>query len=132
MGTSPTSVVNYRVDKCDTYIGRPTIWGNPYSHKKSGTIAKFIVSSREQAINKYREYILDRLVKESDLRAAFDREIRNKILGCWCKPSSCHGDILKEIAEQLEAGVDFETQLKASGEQETDSTIKKYGPSPID
>jgi hypothetical protein len=26
------------------------------------------------------------------------RELRHKILGCWCHPKACHGDVLAEIA----------------------------------
>ncbi len=129
---SNIDIVNIKVDKCDTYIGRPTIWGNPYSHKKTGTLASFVTSTRSGAIEKYKKYILQRLVSEPNLRVAFDMEIRNKVLGCWCKPASCHGDVLKEIAEQVDAGIDFESQLKASGEQEAECTIKKYRPTKID
>jgi hypothetical protein len=26
--------------------------------------------------------------------------LRGKILGCWCKPLDCHGDILKAVADE--------------------------------
>lgn len=128
----PTSVVHFQVEKCDTYIGRPSAWGNPFSHKRTGTLAQFIVPSRDEAVKKYRTYILKRLVQEPDLQQKFEKDIRNKVLGCWCKPANCHGDVLAEIAGQLDAGVDFESQLKASGEDEAESTIKRSGPTPID
>lgn len=90
--TSPT-IVNVRYSQCDVYIGRGSIWGNPYSHK-DGTKAKFKVSSREIAIRKYREYILN-----GNGRHLIDRldELNGKILGCYCKPKKCHGDILIEL-----------------------------------
>jgi hypothetical protein len=25
-------------------------------------------------------------------------ELKGKILGCWCSPKSCHGDVLSELA----------------------------------
>ena len=27
-------------------------------------------------------------------------ELRGKVLGCWCKPSPCHGDILLKILDE--------------------------------
>ena len=29
-------------------------------------------------------------------------ELKDKILGCWCKPLPCHGDILAELANRLD------------------------------
>ena len=90
-----TSVVHCKKEKFDIYIGRPSIWGNPYTHK-SGTQAEFVVSSREEAVAKYKEYILNnpQLLKELP-------KLKGKVLGCWCKPQSCHGDILAELANNL-------------------------------
>ena len=28
-------------------------------------------------------------------------ELKGKILGCWCRPNKCHGDILVELANGL-------------------------------
>lgn len=75
------------------YVGRPTKWGNPYSHL-SGTIALYKVDSREEAILKYREWITN----NDELIADAKRELRNRDLVCWCAPSECHADILIEIA----------------------------------
>lgn len=66
------------------YIGRGSIWGNPYSHEGYG---EYQVSSREEAIEKYRQY----LIPEGDALS-----LRGKRLGCWCRPKSCHGDVLLE------------------------------------
>ena len=27
------------------------------------------------------------------------RELKGKVLGCWCKPASCHGDVIAEIID---------------------------------
>jgi len=81
-------VVHCKKSPYDVYIGRPGKWGNPYSHKP-GTQAKFLVASREEAIAAYEEYLLN----SPELMAALP-ELKGKVLGCWCKPLSCHGDIL--------------------------------------
>lgn len=31
-------------------------------------------------------------------------ELRGKVLGCWCAPKMCHGDVLAELAERAEGG----------------------------
>lgn len=89
----PTCVVNLKTDDYDVYIGRGSKWGNPFTHiKDKQTLAEHIVETREEAISKYREYILSR----PDLIDSLD-ELRGKKLGCYCKPDSCHGDILIEL-----------------------------------
>lgn len=29
-------------------------------------------------------------------------KLKNKVLGCWCKPNMCHGDILIKILNEIE------------------------------
>lgn len=88
-----TKVVHCNKEHYDIYIGRPSKWGNPYTHiSDKDTLAEFVVSSREEAIEKYRDYILNK----PELLEALN-ELEGKTLGCWCKPKSCHGDILLEL-----------------------------------
>jgi hypothetical protein len=86
-------VVHCKKEKYDVYIGRPSKWGNPFTHK-TGTKAEFILPTREEAIEAYRQWITDGNGKHllQDLH-----ELKGKTLGCWCKPQSCHGDILIEL-----------------------------------
>jgi len=92
-------VVHFKKESYDIYIGRPSKWGNPFSHK-TGTLAEFKVSTREESIEKYEDYLLSR----KDLMDSLP-ELKNKILGCWCKPSKCHGDVLKKYIDILENGL---------------------------
>lgn len=95
-----TKVVNIKNEECDVYIGRGSKWGNPYTHKKNKkTKAKFIVSTRKEAIEAYREYITN-----GDGKHLLDdlHELVGKRLGCYCVPLSCHGDILVELIEKRE------------------------------
>jgi hypothetical protein len=86
-------VVHCKRDPYDVYIGRGSIWGNPYTHK-DGTMAKYIVDSREEAIAKFEEYLL----ANENLMSKIG-ELRGKTLGCFCKPNKkCHGDILLKYA----------------------------------
>lgn len=79
-----TKVVHCKKEKYDVYIGRPSKWGNPFIIGRDGT--------REEVIEKYREYIMQRPDLLSDLH-----ELKGKVLGCWCKPKPCHGDVLVEL-----------------------------------
>lgn len=87
-------VVHCKKEPYDVYIGRGTEskWGNPYSHK-GGTLAEHVVGSRTEAIQKFEEYLLS---NEELMRSL--PELKGKILGCFCKPKSCHGDILLRYA----------------------------------
>lgn len=88
-----TKVVHCKKEPYDIYIGRPGPWGNPFSHQE-GTLAQFKVNTRTEAVEAYRAWLLG----NPDL-VAKAKELRGKVLGCWCKPLSCHGDVLAEIAE---------------------------------
>ena len=85
-------VVHCKREEFDVYIGRGSRWGNPYSHKE-GTLAEHVVGSRTEAIQKFEEYLLSNQGLMSSLE-----ELKGKTLGCWCKPKSCHGDILLRYA----------------------------------
>lgn len=87
------TVVHCKKSPYDVYVGRPSKWGNPFSHKR-GTQARFIVTSREAAIAAYRDWIL----QQPELLAALP-ELKGKRLGCWCHPLPCHGDVLAALAE---------------------------------
>ena len=88
-------VVHCKREKFDVYIGRPGPWGNPFSHL-NGTLAKFKVATRDEAVAKYEEWLLS----QPELVEKAKKELKGKILGCWCHPQSCHGDVLAKIANE--------------------------------
>lgn len=93
-----TRVVHCKREKYDVYIGRPSKWSNPFTHKQ-GTKAKWIVASVEEAIQKYVEWISEQNHLLADLH-----ELKGKVLGCWCKNKGnepCHGDILADLADSI-------------------------------
>ncbi|MCK9434456.1 MAG: DUF4326 domain-containing protein [Candidatus Cloacimonetes bacterium] len=116
-------VVHFKKSKFDVYIGRPSIWGNPWSFK-GGTIADFIVDTREESIVNYEKWL-----KGTDFTDIFQDQrkqilkrlpsIKGKILGCWCYPRKCHGDILVKMADSLKS--DFTHTVKKY-EESQDST----------
>ena len=97
-------VVHCKKEPFDIYVGRGRCpktgqlskWGNPYSHKEE-TLAEFKVETRDEAVKKYEEYLLQ---NEELMLSLY--ELKYKTIGCWCKPKSCHGDILKKYVDRLE------------------------------
>lgn len=93
---SKTTVVHFKKDAHDIYIGRPSQWGNPFSHLPAGTLARYITKTREDAIEQYAKWILK--PEQAKLRALIPG-LKGKKLGCWCHPKTCHGDVLAAMAE---------------------------------
>lgn len=80
-----SQVVHCKRDDYDVYIGRPSKWGNPFLIGKDGT--------RYEVMLKY----LSWLRNQPELLDALP-ELKDKVLGCWCDPEPCHGDILACLA----------------------------------
>lgn len=86
------NIKNY--EPYDVYIGRGSKFGNPFTHLPHLGGPIIIVDSREEAIKRYEEWILE----QPELINLIKLELKGKILGCYCKPLPCHGDILLKIA----------------------------------
>jgi hypothetical protein len=69
------------------YIGRPSMWGNPFVIGRDGT--------RAEVIAKYENW----LAQQPRLTAQLDR-LRGRDLVCWCAPRPCHGDVLLRLANE--------------------------------
>ena len=79
------------------YIGRGSIWANPYSHKPS----KFqvtTVGTREEAIEMYRRHLWDQ-IKSGQITINQLLELDDKPLVCFCSPLPCHGEVLSRAVE---------------------------------
>lgn len=50
-------------------------------------------------IKRYRDYIIHNKKLMNDLH-----ELEGKVLGCWCKPKACHGDVLVELVSEMREG----------------------------
>lgn len=81
------TTVNLHFEECDVRIDRTSKWGNPFRIGIDGT--------RDEVIQKYREWILNRpeLIEQVP-------ELSGKRLGCWCSPDACHGDVLIELLNE--------------------------------
>lgn len=93
-------MVNKYKEPYDVYIGRGSLWGNPYTHLKTETKAEYQVETREQSIEMFEKYLRERLTHEPSLRDEL-MKLKGKTLGCFCKPKSCHGDVISKLVEEL-------------------------------
>lgn len=75
------------------YCGRPTVLGNPYSHKLvPGTIK---VATRELAVECYRKWLWRKIqAGDQEVLGALRLLDDASLLGCWCAPQACHCEIL--------------------------------------
>ena len=83
-----TKVVHCKKEPFDVLIDRRTKWGNPFQIGNGMT--------RDDVISKYEEYIRGR----PDLLNSL-HELKGKVLGCWCKPKACHGDVLVKLINEM-------------------------------
>lgn len=101
-----TNVVHCKKEPYDEYIGRGSRLGNPFTHiKDRKTLAQYVVDSRESSILNFEVYLRtllenQRLSGSSELKDHL-LSLRGKTLGCFCKPKSCHGDVIAKIIEEL-------------------------------
>lgn len=76
------------------YIGRGSGLGNPYSHL-SGSSAVHLVATRDEAVALYEPHARANLMDQiADLEP-------DTVLVCFCKPKSCHGDIIIKLWEEI-------------------------------
>lgn len=86
------TVVNKHKEKCDVYIGRGSVWGNPFVMQNPST------KERERVIKEYRNWLWNQLLFNKitpQQLVALD----GKKLGCYCAPLPCHGDVLVKAIE---------------------------------
>jgi hypothetical protein len=101
-GKIVVEVVNTKTFQGDkntvTYIGRPTILGNPFAMSTE--------SERTSVCDAYESYFRERVEHDEEFRDCLDelaqQAIRNGYvrLGCFCKPKRCHGDTVASYLNQ--------------------------------
>lgn len=89
-------VVHCQQDSYDIYCGRPNNKITPKHPLDSKYHNPFPITKyrdREKSIHQFIMYALAKFsIKE------IQRDLRGKILGCWCKPKHCHCDWLSDVA----------------------------------
>lgn len=86
-----TKVVNKYKAPYDVYIGRGSIWGNPFPVKEYG---------RAKCIQMFEELMDERIMSDASYWIDELKKLKGKTLGCFCKPQPCHGDVLARLVQR--------------------------------
>ncbi|MGH2834418.1 MAG: DUF4326 domain-containing protein [Solirubrobacteraceae bacterium] len=85
MDLGPPRVVHCLHAPHHLYIGRNSQWGNPFRIGRD--------ANRSHVLAKYEQYLLQCPRLLADLP-----KLEGLVLGCWCAPKPCHGDVLLRMA----------------------------------
>ena len=92
-------------DENNVYIGRNAAkyaqrgvhdskWSNPFICSDwDASKADWVV---EEMMKIYEKYVRKNVVLMNSLH-----ELEGKVLGCWCKPGVCHGDVLVKLYNEM-------------------------------
>ena len=88
-------VVNLRSSKYTVYIGRAGHgqdgrFGNPFRVGKDG--------AQGECVKLFRDWLYGESREAYEMRCRIITEIPyDAVLGCFCKPRACHGDVIAEL-----------------------------------
>ena len=105
-------VVNMYKEPYDIYIGRArknepyNLWCNPFKIDESKG------ETRDIVIERFRLYLWEQ-IKTNSITIKDLKELEGKTLGCFCKPKTCHGDIIARAVEwALKQDDDSEKEIR--------------------
>jgi hypothetical protein len=80
----------------DVYVGRPSKWGNPFKLKAD------TFEERAKVLRLYEQWLLGLVLttQKPPKIADIKRELRGKVLACYCAPKPCHAEVLARIANE--------------------------------
>lgn len=96
-----TRVGHWKHDTCDVYVGRGSIWGNPYVPLGWAKRSKHDVVEAADPLAAYEAHVRARpeLVRRLP-------SLAGRVLGCFCvrldepeEPARCHGHVLARMAD---------------------------------
>lgn len=97
------------------YIGRPSMWGNPFASVYAVPIWRNDVIRVSDPVEMYKLWLQGRKYKglnQKQRKQVLENvhTLRGKTLRCFCKPKPCHGDVLAEMADRV--GDDHESKCQ--------------------
>jgi hypothetical protein len=103
----------WRMPENTVYVGRPTMYGNPWSMSDSdvqyylnvvtpkGSRSVETAKMQKQIVAQYHAWLLE--PPQRDLRRAMIEDLRDKDLACWCRlDAPCHADVIIEYINGLD------------------------------
>ena len=80
----------------EIYPYRQSKWANPFNLK---------TLTREESLARYETHIRDMINKDPNAKKEL-LALRGKNLGSWCKPETCHADVLVKLINELSLSTD--------------------------
>jgi len=73
-----------------------------------------LVETREESVERFMQYLLDRIDAEPAFGRALYERVRGKTLGCWCQSVDadeplCHGEVIAAAADKISRNTVEET-----------------------
>jgi len=98
-------IVNLRTESYTVYIGRAGhgrdgYWGNPVKLNSRCILCSEIHESNSSTLPCYEKYLRRKLKTSTIFRKRFHNLNKDDILGCFCKPNACHGDVMIMVWEE--------------------------------
>jgi len=90
---SNPKVVHCKKEPHDIYIGRDVPKSEMIGTKWHNPIRLTCEDERGEVLLEYKKYLLDNTKLLNDLH-----ELTGCVMGCWCHPCKCHGDLLLKYA----------------------------------
>jgi hypothetical protein len=87
-----TVVNKYKVNMNDhdiVYIGRGSVWGNPFPMRREDKSVK----ERNRVVKLFRWHLWTE-IREGRITKEMLIALDGKRLACYCSPQACHGDVL--------------------------------------
>lgn len=100
-----TTVVNLRKEPYEVYIGRAGkgqsgYFGNPVRIGYACPLCAEVHLDGGSTLPCFRKYFYSRLERDAEFQARVEA-LRGRVLGCFCKPKPCHGDVLAQKIRSL-------------------------------
>lgn len=89
----PILVNIHHKKKYDVYIGRGSVWGNPFVISKE--------MPRQKCITAYKHHLWQ-LILSGEITIDMLHNLKGKVLGCFCVPQSCHGEVIIDAVRWAE------------------------------
>lgn len=101
-----TRVVNLNRASYDVYVGRAGrgkdgTFGNPIERNKPCPECGKKHKDNASIVKCYEIFLIKKLEVDVEFRNKV-KGLAGKTLGCFCKPQTCHGDVLARFADHLE------------------------------
>jgi len=119
-----TNLKEWMEDENNVYIGRSGIVfidGKRFPKKASMWANPFIVENNrnETVLSPYEKYIRNKIENEYGVEELL--KLKGKTLGCWCKPKSCHGDILIRLIKEYSSDYQEESECPCCDENQIET-----------